>query len=493
MTCSKWSMPGSRRSRSSTTTWPQFWKQVFTDIDVHQDGGSPYRRHAGTGVPQGEPEAARGRRTPGSRSTARATLSATSSRSGTWRARKYVKNAASEAERRKLQAMVELFRKYGGAVQAGYLLMAAQGYQESTLDQNAKSQVGAIGVMQVMPKTGKELNVGDITKIEPNIHAGIKYMRFMEDQYYADEPMDDLNKALMTFASYNAGPGRIRQLRARGREAGPRSQCLVRQRRARGVGEDRPRDRDVRQQHLQVLRRLSPGVRADGAARRGPGRRRKIVRQELHHGTPGRQKLTTERTEELHGDTRVEFRVTSRSLVLLAVIFERARRRADRPPISGPRRRPSHDLRCCRHAHAPFGCEVRVDARPRLLSELAREARPPETVQSQAEHDGCGTFSVTVALGAPGTDRTRSTRARASARTTPLSTSRLPGGHRPSQYRHRAIKSLRARATMPTRARVCPGQSAPDTSASSALCRCQCTQPHASCTITDCSRYCRRG
>ena len=97
--------------------------------------------------------------------------------------------------------------------------MAAQGYQESTLDQNAKSPVGAIGVMQVMPATGKELKVGDITQIEPNIHAGVKYMRFMMDKYYEDEPMDPLNKGLMTFASYNAGPGRIRQLR---REAAKR-------------------------------------------------------------------------------------------------------------------------------------------------------------------------------------------------------------------------------------------------------------------------------
>jgi membrane-bound lytic murein transglycosylase MltF len=126
---------------------------------------------------------------------------------------KYAKNAASEAERKKLLAMVELFKKYGDQYKLDYLLMAAQGYQESTLDQNVKSRVGAIGVMQVMPPTGKELNVGDITKLEPNIHAGVKYMRFMMDQYYKDEPMDDVNKALMTFASYNAGPGRIRQLR----------------------------------------------------------------------------------------------------------------------------------------------------------------------------------------------------------------------------------------------------------------------------------------
>ena len=70
--------------------------------------------------------------------------------------------------------------------------------------------------MQVMPPTGKELNVGNISEVDPNIHAGVKYMRFMMDQYFKDEPMDNLNKALMTFAAYNAGPSRLRQL---GREA----------------------------------------------------------------------------------------------------------------------------------------------------------------------------------------------------------------------------------------------------------------------------------
>ena len=126
---------------------------------------------------------------------------------------KYVKNAAADAERKKLETVAELFKKYGAEYKVDYLLMAAQGYQESTLDQEVKSPVGAIGVMQVMPPTGKELNVGNISELEPNIHAGVKYMRFMMDQYFKDEPMDDLNKMLMTFASYNAGPGRVRQLR----------------------------------------------------------------------------------------------------------------------------------------------------------------------------------------------------------------------------------------------------------------------------------------
>ncbi len=125
----------------------------------------------------------------------------------------YVKDAASEAERKKLLDLVAFFKKYSDQYDVDYLLMAAQGFQESGLDQSVKSHVGAVGVMQVMPATGKELKVGDISKIEPNIHAGVKYMRWMMDTYYKDEPMTDLDKALFAFASYNAGPGRIRQLR----------------------------------------------------------------------------------------------------------------------------------------------------------------------------------------------------------------------------------------------------------------------------------------
>jgi len=91
--------------------------------------------------------------------------------------------------------------------------MAAQGYQESRRDQSVKSPVGAVGVMQIMPATGKELNVGDIGKTQPNIEAGVKFMRFMIDRYYANEPMTELDKVLFTFASYNAGPARVAGLR----------------------------------------------------------------------------------------------------------------------------------------------------------------------------------------------------------------------------------------------------------------------------------------
>jgi membrane-bound lytic murein transglycosylase MltF len=126
---------------------------------------------------------------------------------------KYVKDAGSEAERQKFLALIQYFQKYGDQYDVDWLLMGAQGYQESQLNQAVKSPVGAIGVMQVMPKTGKELDVGDITEVEANIHAGIKYMRWMIDQYYVKEPMTKLDKALFAFASYNAGAGRIAQMR----------------------------------------------------------------------------------------------------------------------------------------------------------------------------------------------------------------------------------------------------------------------------------------
>ena len=133
---------------------------------------------------------------------------------------KFVKSAAAAAERKKFLQVVELFREYGDRYDVDWLLMAAQGYQESALNQKARSHVGAIGIMQIMPATGKGQKVGDIRQLEPNIHGGAKYMRWMIDHYYADEPMTALDKALFSFASYNAGPARVARLRAETKKRG---------------------------------------------------------------------------------------------------------------------------------------------------------------------------------------------------------------------------------------------------------------------------------
>jgi len=132
----------------------------------------------------------------------------------------YVTGASADAAQQRFVALVSLFRKYGSQYNIDWMLMAAQGYQESRLNQNARSHVGAIGVMQVMPETGRELNVGDIQQLEPNIHAGVRLIRTIVDRYYAAESMDEVNKLLFAFASYNAGPARVRQLRKQAADRG---------------------------------------------------------------------------------------------------------------------------------------------------------------------------------------------------------------------------------------------------------------------------------
>jgi membrane-bound lytic murein transglycosylase MltF len=128
---------------------------------------------------------------------------------------KYVKNSLSEKELKKYETMVRLFQKYAEQYEFDYLMMAAQAYQESGLDQSTKSRAGAVGVMQVLPTTASDrnVNVAEIERLENNIHAGTKYMRFIINRYYKDEPMDDLNKMLFAFASYNAGPAKVKRLR----------------------------------------------------------------------------------------------------------------------------------------------------------------------------------------------------------------------------------------------------------------------------------------
>ena len=111
--------------------------------------------------------------------------------------------------------MVRFLQKYADKYDFDYLMIGAQAYQESGLDQSKKSHAGAIGVMQVLPSTAadRNVNITEIEKLENNIHAGTKYMRFIINQYYKNEPMDDLNKMLFAFASYNAGPAKVNRLR----------------------------------------------------------------------------------------------------------------------------------------------------------------------------------------------------------------------------------------------------------------------------------------
>ena len=116
-------------------------------------------------------------------------------------------NATSAAERKRFDSMVALFRKYARQYDLDYLLMMAQAYQESGLNQQARSAAGVVGVMQVIPRSGSDMKVGNIRQLEPNINAGVKYVRFTIDRLFRGRAMTQLNKGLFAFAAYNAGPG----------------------------------------------------------------------------------------------------------------------------------------------------------------------------------------------------------------------------------------------------------------------------------------------
>ncbi|MHB9842215.1 MltF family protein [Paraburkholderia terrae] len=131
-----------------------------------------------------------------------------------------IHNNTESAELKRFRRTVAFFEKYGQQYSFDPLMLAAQGFQESRLNQEAKSRVGAVGIMQLMPATGKQLNVGDIKIAESNIHAGAKYLDQLMTRYFPDAHFSEVDRPLFAFASYNAGPGNIAKMRKEALERG---------------------------------------------------------------------------------------------------------------------------------------------------------------------------------------------------------------------------------------------------------------------------------
>jgi len=127
---------------------------------------------------------------------------------------KWTRNCLTDEDLGRFKAAVGYFKKYGKKYGFDWLMIAALAYQESRIDQSKRSPAGAVGVMQILPDTaaGDPINISNIEEMENNINAGVKYLRWIYENYFENEDMDRLNKLLFTFASYNAGPSRVKRL-----------------------------------------------------------------------------------------------------------------------------------------------------------------------------------------------------------------------------------------------------------------------------------------
>jgi len=134
----------------------------------------------------------------------------------------WVKNSTSRKEMGKFLSTVQIFQKYATQYDFDYLMLAAQGYQESMLDQQRRSPRGAVGIMQVLPRyaAASPINIPDVTQTDANIHAGVKMLRNITNTYFDDPKLDPVDRTLFVFASYNAGPSRIAGLRRKAKERG---------------------------------------------------------------------------------------------------------------------------------------------------------------------------------------------------------------------------------------------------------------------------------
>jgi membrane-bound lytic murein transglycosylase F len=105
----------------------------------------------------------------------------------------------------------ELVRKYSDRYGFDWRLVTAQMYQESRFNPKAKSHIGARGLMQLMPRTAKEMGVIDIVDPASSIRGGVKYLDWLRDRFDADLVISD--RLWFTLAAYNAGSGHVQDAR----------------------------------------------------------------------------------------------------------------------------------------------------------------------------------------------------------------------------------------------------------------------------------------
>ncbi|WP_417667371.1 transglycosylase SLT domain-containing protein [Roseibium sp.] len=136
---------------------------------------------------------------------------------------KYLTGMDGESRQERMAELQSLFQRYGDEFAIDWLLISAQAFQESKFDQSARSKAGAVGLMQIKPSTAADPNIG-ITGVaadpDKNVHAGVKYLRFLADTYFDDLEDDPTNQTFFALAAYNAGPSRFDRFRRQAADQG---------------------------------------------------------------------------------------------------------------------------------------------------------------------------------------------------------------------------------------------------------------------------------
>jgi len=135
---------------------------------------------------------------------------------------KWITNPLSDKDIEKLADLETLFKKYGEMYGFDWRAIAAVAFQESKLNQAIRSESGAVGLMQVKPETAEAdpINISNISKLENNIHAGVKYMAFLREEYFGDPKIKPVDRLDFVLAAYNAGPTRVGELRSLAKKKG---------------------------------------------------------------------------------------------------------------------------------------------------------------------------------------------------------------------------------------------------------------------------------
>ena len=191
-----------------------FWQQIFKDIQLHTDLSLRQDGRIGWAFRKNSPLLQQEINT-FARQHRKGTLMGNILFKRYLQNTNWARNALAKEDMARFDSVVDLFKNYASRYDFDYLMIMAQAYQESGLDQSKVSPAGAVGIMQLLPSTAtsKPVGIKDIHKLENNIHAGVKYLRHVRNTYFSDDAIDPLNQTLFTFAAYNAGPSRIMRLR----------------------------------------------------------------------------------------------------------------------------------------------------------------------------------------------------------------------------------------------------------------------------------------